>query len=74
MTFRAVARAADLPIVLYNVPGRTGVNMLPATVIELARSEKNIVGIKEASGSLTRPQKLPGLWGIRLNSFQETVP
>jgi 4-hydroxy-tetrahydrodipicolinate synthase len=50
--FRAVARAADIPVVLYNVPGRTGVNLLPPAVIELARSEKNIVGIKEASGSL----------------------
>jgi len=61
--FRAVARAADLPIVLYNVPGRTGVNMLPATVIELARSEKNIVGIKEASGSLDQATEIAGALG-----------
>ena len=56
--FRAVARAADLPIVLYNVPGRTGVNMLPSTVIELARSEKNIVGIKEASGNVDQASEI----------------
>lgn len=56
--FRAVARAADLPIVLYNVPGRTGVNMLPATVVELARSEKNIVGIKEASGNVDQSSEI----------------
>lgn len=49
--FEAVARETELPIVLYNVPGRTGVNMLPPTVIELAKLP-NIVGIKEASGSI----------------------
>jgi 4-hydroxy-tetrahydrodipicolinate synthase len=56
--FRAIARATDLPIILYNVPGRTGVNMLPPAVIELARSEKNIVGIKEASGSLEQASEI----------------
>ncbi|MCZ6792414.1 MAG: 4-hydroxy-tetrahydrodipicolinate synthase [Planctomycetota bacterium] len=49
--FGAVAREVELPLVLYNVPSRTGVNMLPATVNELATIE-NIVGIKEASGSI----------------------
>ena len=49
--YEEVAREVDLPVVLYNVPSRTGVNMLPATVIELSRLE-NIVGIKEASGSI----------------------
>lgn len=49
--FEAVAKATDLPIVVYNVPGRTSVNMLPGTVKRLA-GIKNIVGIKEASGSL----------------------
>ncbi len=49
--FTAVASETDLPIVLYNVPGRTSVNMLPKTVEHLAKV-KNIVGIKEASGSL----------------------
>lgn len=49
--FESVAKATDLPIVVYNVPGRTSVNMLPATVKRLA-GIKNIVGIKEASGSL----------------------
>lgn len=50
--FKAVARETDLPIFLYNVPSRTSVNMLPPTVARLARDVKNIVGIKEASGSL----------------------
>ncbi|TDJ48326.1 MAG: 4-hydroxy-tetrahydrodipicolinate synthase [Nitrospina sp.] len=50
--FKAVAKETDLPIFLYNVPSRTSVNMLPPTVARLARDVKNIVGIKEASGSL----------------------
>ena len=49
--FSTVARAVDLPIILYNVPGRTGVNMMPDTVARLAEVE-NIVAVKEASGSL----------------------
>ena len=51
--FEAVAKETDLPIILYNVPGRTSVNMLPPTVARLCKI-KNIVGIKEASGSLTQ--------------------
>jgi 4-hydroxy-tetrahydrodipicolinate synthase len=49
--YRAIASETDLPLVLYNVPGRTGVNMLPETVARLAELPA-IVGIKEASGSL----------------------
>lgn len=49
--FKAVAEAVDIPIVLYNVPGRTSVNMLPETVARLAEI-KNIIAIKEATGSL----------------------
>jgi 4-hydroxy-tetrahydrodipicolinate synthase len=49
--FEAVARQVDLPLVLYNVPSRTGVNMLPQTVVECSRLP-NIVGIKEASGNV----------------------
>jgi len=51
--FSAVAEKTDIPIVLYNVPSRTGINMLPATVAELTKYE-NIVAIKEASGSMTQ--------------------
>ena len=50
--FRAIANAVDIPIVIYNIPGRTGINMLPDTVIKVAKECKNVVGIKEASGSL----------------------
>jgi 4-hydroxy-tetrahydrodipicolinate synthase len=50
--FGAIAEATHLPIVLYNIPGRTNVNMLPQTVHELTRRYSNIVGIKESSGNV----------------------
>jgi 4-hydroxy-tetrahydrodipicolinate synthase len=49
--FKAVAAATQVPVVIYNVPGRTGANMLPDTVIRLANDVPNIRGIKEASGN-----------------------
>src|SRR5438876_197729 len=53
--FRAVAQAAgDLPVVLYNVPGRTGSNITASTTLALARDMENIVGTKEASGDLAQ--------------------
>ncbi len=51
--YKAVASACDIPQILYNVPGRTGVNMSSATVVELSKID-NIVGIKEASGDLVK--------------------
>lgn len=50
--FKALAEASPLPIVLYNIQGRTGVNMLPETVARLAKECGNIIGIKEASGNI----------------------
>lgn len=50
--FKAIAEATDVPIILYNVPGRTGVNMLPETTLRLAADCTNVVGIKEASGNV----------------------
>jgi len=55
--FKAVAEAVDIPIIVYNVPGRTAVNLLPETVIELSKI-KNIVGVKEASGSLDQATEI----------------
>lgn len=55
--YKAIAEAVDMPHVLYNVPGRTGVDLLPETVNRLADIE-NIVGIKEAKGSIARAQEL----------------
>lgn len=50
--FGALAQATSLPIVIYNIPGRTGANMLPETLLELARRHSNICGVKESSGDL----------------------
>ncbi len=56
--FKAIAQNAPLPIVMYNVPGRTGVNMKPSTTVRLAKEFPNIVGIKEASGSLEQVDEI----------------
>ena len=50
--FSAIAKAVDLPIILYNIPGRTGVNMLPATIAKLANEFKNIVAVKQSNADL----------------------
>ena len=52
--YKAIAEATDLPVVLYNVPGRTGVNMAAETTLRLARDFNNIIAIKEASGNITQ--------------------
>jgi len=56
--FKAIAAATALPVVLYNVPGRTGVNLKAETTLRLARDCNNIVGIKEASGSLEQVDEI----------------
>lgn len=56
--FAAISKASPLPIILYNVPGRTASNMLPETVIRLANDFKNIVAIKEAAGDLVQAMKM----------------
>ncbi|UTV28328.1 4-hydroxy-tetrahydrodipicolinate synthase [Photobacterium atrarenae] len=60
--YKAISEATDLPQILYNVPGRTAVDMLPETVARLAKLE-NIVGIKDATGDLSRVQKTRELCG-----------
>jgi 4-hydroxy-tetrahydrodipicolinate synthase len=50
--YKALAAMCPLPIILYNVPGRTGINMLPSTTLRLAKEFKNIIAVKEASGSM----------------------
>lgn len=52
--FKAIAEASPVPVVLYNVPGRTGVNMTAETTLRLARDCENVVAIKEASGNITQ--------------------
>ena len=56
--FKAIANASPLPVVLYNVPGRTGINMKPQTTIRLAQDCPNVVAIKEASGSLEQVDEI----------------
>ena len=58
--FKAIAAATELPVVLYNVPGRTGVNMKAETTVRLARDCRNIVAIKEASGNLEQVDEIIG--------------
>jgi 4-hydroxy-tetrahydrodipicolinate synthase len=71
--YKAVAEAVDMPLVLYNIPGRTGVNMLPTTVARLAVM-KNIVGIKEGSGSVQQASEIAQTCGDRLTVLSGDDP
>ncbi|MCI9181359.1 MAG: 4-hydroxy-tetrahydrodipicolinate synthase, partial [Lachnospiraceae bacterium] len=51
--FKAVADSIRIPVILYNIPGRTGVNIQPKTIVTLCRTVENIVGVKEASGDFS---------------------
>ena len=59
--FKAIAEASPLPIMLYNIPGRTGVNMAPETIARLATDCDNIIGVKEASGNLEQMEQIKAL-------------
>ena len=63
--YKAVADAVDLPLVLYNIPGRTGVNMLPTTIARLSAIQ-TIVGVKEGSGSVQQASDVVQMCGDRL--------
>ena len=56
--FKAIAQAVDMPLVPYNVPGRTGCNLLPATLARLAHDFSNIVGVKEATGDMIQGSRV----------------
>ena len=56
-----IADETKLPIILYNVPGRTGCNILPETVAKLVKTKKNIVGLKEATGNMAQASKTMAL-------------
>lgn len=56
--FKMIAEKSPLPVIVYNVPGRTASNMLPGTVIRLANDFKNIIGIKEAAGDIVQAMEL----------------
>jgi 4-hydroxy-tetrahydrodipicolinate synthase len=70
--FAAVAEAVDLPIVLYNIPGRTGSNILPETVARLAELPP-IVGIKEATGSLDQASQIAALCNLTILSGDDSL-
>lgn len=59
--FKAVAESVKLPILLYNIPGRTGCNIQPETIVRLCRDVENIVGVKEASGDIKQITRLAAL-------------
>jgi len=65
--FKAVADAAGIPIILYNIASRTGVNIEPETVARLAADCKNIVGVKEASGNLDQMSRVKALCGDKFD-------
>lgn len=59
--YSMIAEAVDIPMILYNVPGRTGCNLLPETVATLVKTQKNIVGLKEATGNVAQAAKTMSL-------------
>ena len=67
--FTQVAESVELPIILYNVPGRTGCNIAPETATALVKNVKNIVGIKEASGNISQVAKLMSLCGDEIELY-----
>ncbi len=70
--FMTLADKVDLPIVLYNIPGRTGINMTPATVARLAK-HPNIVAIKEATGSLDQASEIRALCDLPILSGDDSL-
>ena len=67
--YRKIASATKLPCIIYNVPSRTGTNILPETMVKLAKDQHNIVAIKEASGSISQVAKLASLAEDKLDIY-----
>ncbi len=67
--YRKIASATKLPCIIYNVPSRTGTNILPETMARLAEDQKNIVAIKEASGNISQVAKLASLTDGKLDIY-----
>lgn len=65
--FSAIAKSVNIPILLYNIPGRTGVNIKPQTIVTLVKENENIVGVKEASGDFSAIAELMSLAKQQLN-------
>ncbi|MBR2275721.1 MAG: 4-hydroxy-tetrahydrodipicolinate synthase [Lachnospiraceae bacterium] len=67
--YKIVAESANLPVIMYNVPSRTGLNITPETAAALCKDVKNIVGIKEASGNISQIAKLMSLGGDYIDLY-----
>ncbi len=67
--FKTIADAIKIPVILYNVPGRTGCNILPETVVRLCRDVENIVGVKEASGNISQIAHLAAIGGDAVDIY-----
>lgn len=67
--FKAIANEVNLPIILYNVPGRTGMNLLPQTIFKLCNSCSNIVAVKEASGDIGQVAKIKALCRNKIDIY-----
>ena len=67
--YRLIAAQTDLPIIMYNVPSRTGCNLLPETAVRIAEDCPNVIGIKEASGNLSQVARLARLAGNQLSIY-----
>ena len=70
--YEKIAKAVDIPVILYNVPSRTGISILPRTIAELSKID-NIVGIKEASGSLDQVSAIINLCDITVLSGDDAL-
>ena len=67
--FKAIADSVKIPCILYNIPGRTGVNILPQTIVKLCTEVENIVGVKEATGDLAQTARLADLGGDKVDIY-----
>ena len=67
--FKAIADSVKIPCILYNIPGRTGVNILPSTIVKLCTEVENIVGVKEATGDLAQTARLANLGGDKVDIY-----
>ena len=67
--YTAIANAVKIPVIVYNVPSRTGCNVLPETMADLVKNVDNIVGIKEASGNISQVAKLMSLVGDQIELY-----
>ncbi|HOP51003.1 MAG TPA: 4-hydroxy-tetrahydrodipicolinate synthase [Ignavibacteriales bacterium] len=76
--YKYISERTNLPIILYNVPGRTGMNILPDTVLEIANNCKNVVAIKEASGDISQIAKIianaPNNFSVISGNDDQTLP